>query len=474
MSKVICDTCGTAYPDTADRCPICGSERQVDGKTESESAQESVARAENTPTRGGHFSNANVRKRNKARGVAKMKKPTKADRAGASNDVDPEQHGEPKRGLVVVAWVLLIAVLLVFAYIVVQYVVPMIGAGQAGSDTKPKDDSTVNTTLADAVPEDTSAACVGLSLSDSTITFDAVGRIWLLEATAEPADTTDVITYQSADESVATVAADGRVTAVGPGETTITVTCGNVTKECKVVCTFAEETTVPTTSETETTEPDTTETTEPESSETTEPSTSEEPTETEPPETEATEPPADDFGLFEQYDVTLVEQGESFIFETGEIYRRDIVWSTGNPDVATVENGEVTAVGPGMTVIYGEYNGQTDKCIIRCAFEVTDEDEGTADEGTTDEGTTDEGDEEDHPEWPYLYPNTDVSIAVGESFELTYVNVDGEWPSIDWSSDNSDVAVVDGDWVTGVAYGVTTIRGTYDGTEITCIVRVVN
>jgi rubrerythrin len=24
MSKVICDICGTTYPETADNCPICG------------------------------------------------------------------------------------------------------------------------------------------------------------------------------------------------------------------------------------------------------------------------------------------------------------------------------------------------------------------------------------------------------------------------------------------------------------------
>ena len=27
MNKVICDICGTSYPDTATNCPICGFER---------------------------------------------------------------------------------------------------------------------------------------------------------------------------------------------------------------------------------------------------------------------------------------------------------------------------------------------------------------------------------------------------------------------------------------------------------------
>ena len=27
MNKIICDICGTSYPDTADSCPICGFNR---------------------------------------------------------------------------------------------------------------------------------------------------------------------------------------------------------------------------------------------------------------------------------------------------------------------------------------------------------------------------------------------------------------------------------------------------------------
>ena len=30
MSKIICDVCGTSYPETASQCPICGSARSGD------------------------------------------------------------------------------------------------------------------------------------------------------------------------------------------------------------------------------------------------------------------------------------------------------------------------------------------------------------------------------------------------------------------------------------------------------------
>ena len=29
MSKIICDICGTTYPDTADCCPICGCSKDA-------------------------------------------------------------------------------------------------------------------------------------------------------------------------------------------------------------------------------------------------------------------------------------------------------------------------------------------------------------------------------------------------------------------------------------------------------------
>ena len=30
MSKIICDICGTSYPETATQCPICGCVRSGD------------------------------------------------------------------------------------------------------------------------------------------------------------------------------------------------------------------------------------------------------------------------------------------------------------------------------------------------------------------------------------------------------------------------------------------------------------
>lgn len=448
MSKVICDICGTAYPETASQCPICGNAKQVDSKTVTD-ASAGAASAARTPTRGGHFSNANVRKRNRASQAAKRKSGAPTEHNG--ND-------DNKRSLVIVAWILLVAVILVLAYIVVQFVVPMFGGNKpdTSTTTEPKSDVTSTEQIGTATPVETGIACTDIVVAGGDVMLDAVGRAWLLEVTAEPADTTDVVTFASSDESVATVDAQGRVTAVGPGTAVITINCGNVCKQCNVVCSFGDETTAPdVTVDVPTTEATQAETTAP--SETTEPpATTEAPTETTPPTEEK-------FGLFraEYYDddTTLVAKGETFEFITRDgISLSDITWTSDNPAIATVENGKVTAVAPGKTVIRGTYNGESDSCTIRCAFE-----------GATPETDNDSG---DHPEWPHLYPSEDVSIGLDESFEISYVNADGELPDIDWYSDNGNIAVVDGDTVTGVGYGVTAIHGSYDGESITCIVRV--
>ncbi len=61
-----------------------------------------------------------------------------------------------------------------------------------------------------------------------------VGKTVALKAKAAPADCTDTITYKSSKTSVATVDSKGVITGKKKGTATITVTCGKVTKKCKV------------------------------------------------------------------------------------------------------------------------------------------------------------------------------------------------------------------------------------------------
>lgn len=76
------------------------------------------------------------------------------------------------------------------------------------------------------------ALCTGITLSATELTFTAIGKQMLI-ATLVPADTTEVLTWESSNESVATVS-NGEVTAVGDGEAVITARCGSQSAMCRV------------------------------------------------------------------------------------------------------------------------------------------------------------------------------------------------------------------------------------------------
>ena len=66
MNKIICDVCGTMYPESAAQCPICGCAKQAEVETPTaDMIPEETETGSYTPVKGGRFSKANVRKRNK-------------------------------------------------------------------------------------------------------------------------------------------------------------------------------------------------------------------------------------------------------------------------------------------------------------------------------------------------------------------------------------------------------------------------
>lgn len=75
--------------------------------------------------------------------------------------------------------------------------------------------------------------CTGISLSESTLSFDALGETATLVATASPLATTDTIIWSSGNNDIVTVV-NGVVTQVGVGTTTITATCGTYSASCSV------------------------------------------------------------------------------------------------------------------------------------------------------------------------------------------------------------------------------------------------
>lgn len=463
MSKIICDICGTVYPDTAAACPICGfpqkeSTGAVEGGSLPASGSGAAAAAAASKTRGGRFSNKNVKKRNQGEAEAevekrprreKPEKPPKPEKEPRPEKApkeekpvkrekpvkEPKPEGEKSnRGLVIAAIVLALLVLAVGGYIISRFIggrdaydnpsVPVIG-------TNPSEETTLPV---QTEPVETGVPCAGLTVSDASVEFLGANRSWKLAVSTSPEDTTDELTFVSSDENVVLVTPDGRLTSVGPGTATITITCGDVVKECQVNCDFEAET-------------------EPE--ETTAPT---EPEET----TKPTEPDNSDGLKLTHEDVSLFYAGESFTISAkwnGEwLGNAQVSWVSNDPEVARVENGKVTAVGNGYTTIVATYSGKTAKCIIRCRF----------DDGT--EETTKPTEPSGSTNWSISH--TDVSINVGESFSLRITDDNGNVANVTWSASTAGIVNVNGNTVTGAVSGMTTLTATVDGKSFSCIVRV--
>lgn len=241
MNKIICDVCGTSYPDSANQCPICGCVRPATGAAaESAGNEEGFSRRENyTYVKGGRFSKKNVKKRNK-----QLHHENKNEAAPVP--ADPEPGGDSSKGLIIAVVVLLIAVIAVAAYITIRFFcLPGNNAAPTETtvqtvDTEPStEEPTVETTV-ETVPE--TVPCTDLTLGTDEVTLKAKDEQYTLSVSVLPEGTTDEITFNSENDAIATVTQEGVITAVTSGETTITVTCGEVTKQCKVICAFNAET----------------------------------------------------------------------------------------------------------------------------------------------------------------------------------------------------------------------------------------
>ncbi|MCI5977216.1 MAG: Ig-like domain-containing protein [Clostridiales bacterium] len=382
MRKIVCEVCGTSYPETASACPICGSARSVDARILVDDSGDS---APETPTytyvKGGRFSKKNVRKRNAMKNnpgrreeipVRKAAKPrpaptgqkaerkpviqepvseTVSPKPTATVNPAPEKEAAPapqkkaaqavrssesrkgNGGLVAAIAVLAIIVVGLGAYLGLRQFAPEVLANIGlGTPTETATEPSMK-----VLP------CTDLVLVDSTVTLDRLGATWKISAVPTPADTTDTVTFVSSNPDVATVTLDGQVTAVSAGTATITVTCGNVSKSCTVRCSFANASTAPSTK----------------------PSTAPSAT-TEVTTAPTTLPPID--LTLNRDDFTLTYAGEEWMLMDDEDAAKLVTWASDDTDVCTVKDGLVTAVGSGAAKIIATYNGKSVECWVRCSF----------------------------------------------------------------------------------------------------------
>lgn len=323
MSKIICELCGTAYPETSTHCPICGSVYSGDISSIASDKSDAGDKGAYTYVKGGRFSKTNVRKRNRT-------KQSMDDHSKTKQDSYPSRRPPAQKrntGFVVTVMILLLLIAAVVLYLTFKFFWPFVPSIDA---TEPPQN---NVPIAS---EDKTISCADITVDVSEFVLTELGSARMIYITLSPADTTDIVIYSTSDPSVATVNEQGKVEAIGPGQAVITVTCGEVQKTCFVVCDFPEDATeVPT-----------------------------EPTEET---TESISEPAVDFRL-NRADITFSSRGEKWKLYSGDIDASKIVWTSDNEYVASIENGTVVAVGAGTTTVYGEYNGVKVSCIIRCSF----------------------------------------------------------------------------------------------------------
>lgn len=234
MSKIICDVCGTSFPETANQCPICGCAASADNlvintpKEDNENGHGSY-----THVKGGRFSKTNVKKRNSGRHVAVESKKESAP----AKEKDPKKSD---RGLVIACIALLLAIIAVIIYIAFRFFIPM--SQQTPEKNPPANDVVIENDTNQEEEEEEMIPCTALTLSEIAMELTEENQTVKLEVTVGPENTTDVLSFASADETVATVDEEGNITAVAVGETVINVTCGEMTATCQVTCNFESTT----------------------------------------------------------------------------------------------------------------------------------------------------------------------------------------------------------------------------------------
>lgn len=360
MSKMVCDICGTTYEEASGICPVCGwkpgenlsSTGSVDDLMDEDFNLDDLDDDAAVPPQKGKavfdYDAVNTRRRQSPKPAPVQEK----------EEDDEEEEAGSNKFLVFILVVLILALLAVSGYI--AYTKLWKPEKMGSDDNKPQETITAEpletTAHLDVTTEPTTEAtteateptvpCTELSLVAGMDKLTFAGQYWRLMVKYAPDNTTDKVTYTSGDESVVTVDEYGRVTAVGEGETVILIQCGDKRVETPAIVSFETETTETTaapaagTSGTGTTAG-----------------------------TNVATPSNGTVLKLKKSDITIGRRGVYVTLELENgISAESVTWSTSDSGVATVYNGNVTAIGKGTCVIRAEYNGQVAECIVRCKF----------------------------------------------------------------------------------------------------------
>ena len=424
MSKIICDVCGTSYPESVTQCPICGCVRSVDVRTvdvDDIDETQTASSAGYTHVKGGRFSKSNVKKR---RNVHAPENHVDEEDSNEEQDVESKKTD---KGLLLAFIVLLFSVIAVVCYILVKFFAPELLDPTANK--KPNQGYVEKDPVVETQPEEESTSCEDITIAQNEITLSKANATFQINITLTPADTEDEVTYSSSNEEVATVSEDGLVTAIGEGEAIITVTCGEIEKTCTVTCKFEEETTLPS--------------------------------------VPVVDLPVTPAGFeLNRSSFSLFKKGETWTLYSGSIPSSEITWTSSNPKVATVSNGKVTAVSTGKTIITATYQGSELQCTVYCKDSVG---------SYTEPATPDNGDQPTELKYKLNTANrkNDITIYVGRSYTIKLLDENGQAVEATFTSSRPGVCTVTADGkVVGKAAGKSNITVTYGGETHVCIVRV--
>lgn len=339
MEKVVCDICGTAYPETEECCPVCGCTK--------ESGAELMGQEED------FLKDSPLTAAKKVDGKYVTAPAEEDDDEGEEEEDDDIEESEDESrgntGVVILLVVLIMILLAIAGFLFVRFLLPgMMEKNVPETEPAEQMEMTEVPTTQPGIP------CQQLIMvSGAALDLTREGEFKLINVKVKPADTTDKLEYVSADETVATVNSEGRITAVGEGETVITVICGEQRMDCKVYVRYIEETVPPT--EVQTVPP-----------ETVDEAATEESEETAPPTEAETQPQLKDVVLkLGRTDISMGAGLQFTIPLACELSYEEIEWSTGDSRIATVENGVITARARGTTLLTAKYGEQTVTCWIR-------------------------------------------------------------------------------------------------------------
>lgn len=365
MNKIICDICGTTYPETSDCCPICGCSRDISEQMLGEDLLNETAKGRSGKKKEiFDFDEVNAEPEDEE---------FEEEEYEEEEDYDEEEEEETPRHntvLVILLTILIAGLLVAAGFVFVRYFLPNMGD---------KEEIPAQTTAAaEELPEATAELtipCETLIISSGTVAeLNAEGQHFLLHIKAMPENTTDKIIYISGDESIATVTEDGRITAVSEGETTIYISCGKSSIECPVIIQYVEETVPPTTEEYDEDDADydeegtlpVVEAVDPDETEKSDSDEEDIPAETEAPAPSGEIKPGITLKL-KKTDIMLGVYYQFTLELDCDLEQNEVQWSSEHPHIATVdENGVVTAVKSGTTAITAKYGDQTVTCMVRC------------------------------------------------------------------------------------------------------------